>query len=476
MANRALFATKSTTAKQTINKAGGVAYAFGAEHTLAQLVATGCLNGTFYADAGEQLDAVLDAAARSNPTFVAKAAIHARESGMKDMPVLLTAYLSVKAPELLPVVFRRTVNNAKQLRSFVQIMRSGAVGRRSLGTRPKRLVRRWIEERAAERLFQDAVGAQPSLADLIKMVHPKPDTAAREALYGYLIGKTVDLSLLPPIVQEYEAYKAKPTGTPPAVPFQKLTGLELPKEAWKSIAANGGWQMTRINLNTFRRHGVLEDPGMVRRIAKRLANRAEIRKAKAMPYQLMAAWLHAGNEMPREIVAALQTAMDVATENVPVWSKRVAVLVDVSGSMSSPISGYRQGATSKMRAVDCAALFASAVLRNCPNAEVIPFDHGVRDCVLQRRDPVPTNAEKLARLCGGGTDCAAPLQYLLGKKKAPDLVILVSDNESWIDQRPGWRREQGTRVLEAWDALKKKNRHARLVCLDVQPYSDTQPA
>lgn len=41
--------------------------------------------------------------------------------------------------------FSRVVDNGKMLRIFVQIMRSGAVGRKSLRTRPKRMVRHWLE-------------------------------------------------------------------------------------------------------------------------------------------------------------------------------------------------------------------------------------------------------------------------------------------------------------------------------------------
>ena len=38
----------------------------------------------------------------------------------------------------------RVIDNGKMLRTFIQIVRSGAVGRKSLGTRPKRLVQRWL--------------------------------------------------------------------------------------------------------------------------------------------------------------------------------------------------------------------------------------------------------------------------------------------------------------------------------------------
>lgn len=61
-------------------------------------------------------------------------------SAGSDMPALLVAILAGRdAPELAPA-FRRVINNGKMLRNVVQVLRSGAVGRKSLGSRPKKLV------------------------------------------------------------------------------------------------------------------------------------------------------------------------------------------------------------------------------------------------------------------------------------------------------------------------------------------------
>ena len=109
---------------------------------------------------------------------------------MKDMPALLCAVLSVRAPGLLAAVFAsRDRQRPKMLRNFVQIMRSGVVGRKTLGTLPKRLVLQWLEPRPTSSCSSASVGQDPSLADVVKMVHPKPATPSREALYGYLIGR-----------------------------------------------------------------------------------------------------------------------------------------------------------------------------------------------------------------------------------------------------------------------------------------------
>src|SRR5690606_37747159 len=197
--------------------------------------------------------------------------------------------------------FDRVIDNGRMVRNFVQILRSGATGRKSLGTSPKRLVQRWLEGRSDETLFRASVGQSPSLADVIKMVHPRPTGAAREALYGYLLGRPRDAAALPEVVRQFEAFKAKSATEVPDVPFQMLTALDLGRSEWSAIAKQAPWQMTRMNLNTFARHGVFEDREPTEKIAARLRSAEAIRKARVFPYQLMAAYASADANVPVQV-------------------------------------------------------------------------------------------------------------------------------------------------------------------------------
>jgi 60 kDa SS-A/Ro ribonucleoprotein len=205
---------------------------------------------TFYAAADEQLDRVLGLAERVSPAFVAKTAVYSRERGhMKDMPPLLLAVLSRRDPALMDRMFDRVVDSPRMLRTFVQIVRSGATGRKSLGSAPKRCVRRWLTQRTDAALFAASVGNAPSLVDIVRMVHPRPETPQREALYGYLMGRTVARGLLPPSVQQFEAFKAGDRQDVPDVPFQVLTALDLDRRAWAEVARRASWQMTLAGLH-----------------------------------------------------------------------------------------------------------------------------------------------------------------------------------------------------------------------------------
>jgi 60 kDa SS-A/Ro ribonucleoprotein len=474
--NTTLFQTlrgKMIPAAPARNEAGGVAYALSPKAALAQYAATGCMNRTFYATADEQMKAVLALAQTVEPAFVAKTAIYAREQGyMKDMPSLLCAVLASRDRELLKATFPRVMDNGRMVRNFVQIIRSGVTGRKSLGTVPKRLVRDWIAARPDEQLFADSVGQTPSLADVIRMVHPQPGKPEREALYGYLIGQPHKAELLPELVRAFEAYKAGTIKVVPKVPFQMLTALSLGKADWIEIARNAPWTMTRMNLNTFARHGVFEKNGCVEMIANRLADPELVRKARVFPYQLMAAYMSARDDVPVAVRDALQDAMEIATENVPQVEGRVFVFPDVSGSMQSPVTGHRGSATTKVRCIDVAALVAATIMRRNPQAQVLPFGTDVCSVRINARDSIMTNATKLAAINGGGTNCSAPLKELNRRGESADLIVYVSDNESWMDRTGG----RGTATMQEWVKFKVKNPSARLVCIDIQPYVTTQAA
>lgn len=478
MANKNLFKTVKgmfTPKANATNEAGGTAYRLSPKAALAQYAATGCFSHTFYANADEQLEKVLELTAELDADFVAKTAVYAREKGfMKDMPALLVAVLSTKDKAFFERVFPRVIDNGKMLRNFVQIMRSGAVGRKSLGSLPKRMVREWFDSRKSEQIFKQSVGQSPSFADVLKMIHPKPKDSEKEALYGYFIGREIVFDNLPEIVKEFEKFKAGDSVEVPNIPFQMLTALPISTKEWTEIARNAAWQMTRMNLNTFQRQGVFQDAEMVKIISDRLRDRDSILKAKVFPYQLLSAYKATvqNREFPREISEALQDAMEIAIENVPEINGKVFVFPDVSGSMSSAVTGYRQGATSAVRCIDVAALVAASILRKNPSAEIIPFEERIVNVDLNPRDSVMTNAQKLAAVGGGGTNCSAPLVSLNAKKAKGDLVIYVSDNESWIDTNRTWN--SGTATMYQWNEFKSRNKDAKLVCIDIQPYAHTQ--
>jgi 60 kDa SS-A/Ro ribonucleoprotein len=197
--------------------------------------------------------------------------------------------------------------------------------------------------------------------------------------------------------------------------------------------------MLRQNLNTFLRHGVFENPAALGRAVATLRDPERITRARVLPCQLMVAGESVDAAVPAAVREALDAALELAVANLPRVEGSVAVCPDVTRSMTGPVTGIRKGATSRVRHIDVAALVAAAMLRANPHALVLPFEHEVREVALDPTSTIRANARALAAIGGGGTNCSAPLAWLNARGLAPDLVVFVSDKQSWVGAARGRR-------------------------------------
>ena len=129
-----------------------------------------------------------------------------------------------------------------------------------------------------------------------------------------------------------------------------------------------------------------------------------------------------------------------------------------------------------MRCIDVAALVAAARAAQEPAARrCCRSSRTWCRCTLEpRATACMTNAAKLAAIGGGGTNCSAPLALLEPREAKGDLVVFVSDNESWVDcAAPAAARR---RRCGSGGASRRATRGAKLVCIDMQPYGTTQAA
>ena len=504
MANKSLFAslTSRLPRANAVNEAGGRAYKLEPKHALAQIAATGTFGNAFYSTAETQLDEVLKLIDEVDDNqYLAKLALYAREKAlMKDMPAALLVALSVRDTELMHRVFDRVVDNGRVLRTVFQMIRSGQFknkaghGRVGLSSSVQRAFQRWLNTASVGKLLSASIGNDPSLRDILRMARPTPKDNARRAMFGWLTDKSIEKwapateADLPVEVQSLIAYRnseseeaqASIAGGLDNVRWDLLSDAAKGPTVWAALARKMGPQALRMNLNTLLRHDVLATSAMVDYVADRIADESEIRRSKQFPYQYFAAYLNADDNVPQKIKTALHKAAEIACGNVPELPGPVVIGLDTSGSMSCAVMGNRgRGATSKMRCIDVAALFAAAILRRNPDSVVIPFDTSAYDAKIDPNDSILSIAERLAKYGGGGTDCSLPLVAANQKhaKRKFAGIVLVSDNESWV----GTGRHGSTGVMTAWEAfvanqckLAGKDAAPKLVNIDLQPYQTVQ--
>lgn len=500
MSNKQLFASKKRPVlgyvppTNTLNEAGGTAYSMSAHTALAQYASTGTFHGVFYSSAEEQLDSVIGlldqiVEERGGELYIARVAVYARRQGfMKDMPALLTAYLGCKGRSIFERTFRVVIDNGRMLRTFVQMIRSGKLGRRSFGSRMKRAIRGWFNARNSRTLLNASVGNNPSLADVIKMVHPRPRDSSidpkeqrqRELFYGYLLGRVKgDTEGLPGTVQAFEHFK-KFGGPLPDVNFQLLTSEPLGIAGWMQLAHNAGHQWLRMNLNALHKHQVFERrTTFAEEIARKISDPLEVAKARQFPYQYQTALKHLHPEIPGEIRYALQTAMDYSVGNVPDFPGRTLVFIDMSNSMRSPVTGDQGTATTATHCLDVAALFAAIVAKRCMGrASLYWFATEAGEISINPHDSLVRIAGEILGSPSGGTAIFAPLHLVNANKVIADQVIYLSDNQSWADTSgsisSGRGFGQGTAAMDEWRTFKRRNPSAKLVCIDLQANASTQ--
>jgi 60 kDa SS-A/Ro ribonucleoprotein len=303
---------------------------------------------------------------------------------------------------------------------------------------------------------------------------------------GTVLCTKYDSNLLPDAIKQYEHFKKTREGAVPDVDFRMLDSLGLDDDEWSEVAARASWTMTIKNLNTFKRHGVFARPALIELIAERLSNKELVQKAKVFPYQILSAYRaiseapptpswrftspQAVVDMPSLIVDALGVALDHALENVPYLDGDVAICLDVSGSMSSPVTGVRKGQTTKVRCIDAAALFAAAFHKRSKRALILPFDTKCYEAQIGKEATTLNLATRLAAFGGGGTNCELPLAEMNKRGLKPDIVVYVSDNESWAGNYYGHE----TGMLAKWKKLKARSPKSKLVCIDIAAGTSAQ--
>lgn len=79
------------------------------------------------------------------------------------------------------------------------------------------MVQNWLDTASDWALINANIGNDPSLADVIKMVHPKPGNLEREALFAWIVGRPCDVSALPEALQDWLRFKETGKGQLPDV-------------------------------------------------------------------------------------------------------------------------------------------------------------------------------------------------------------------------------------------------------------------
>jgi 60 kDa SS-A/Ro ribonucleoprotein len=358
-------------------------------------------------------------------------------------------------------------------------------GFRGWGAGLRSAVSRWYTDKSADALaYQVAKYRQRngmSHRDVLRMAHPQLDDRGvhaaiarwitaegelgervvkrgdRESAYAALLSrelpaflcavdeaKTSDRKRLAKLIIQHDLPRE-------CVPTEALGDIEI----WAALLVKMPMTAMVRNLGKMTSIGLLK-PGSshTKLVCEKLADREYIRKSRLHPLAVLVAARTYGSghgdkgkltwQPVSRINDVLDAAFYMAFDNVEPTNKRIMLALDVSGSMTSTISGT---SITNREAAACLALVAA---RTEPEHTIVAFTavggrsawgsfggmHGGGDPELTPLDISSCSrltdvVERTSNLPFGGTDCSIPMRWALKNKVAIDAFQVYTDSETW---------------------------------------------
>jgi len=414
------------------NKEGFPAYRRTVEEEVLSVLTTGSTANLFYVKAEENIKEMLEVLKKCEDTqFLAKATIYAREKGFtRTLPIASLVEISKRHPRLFRKVAARVCKNPHDWQQFIDVARSKTI-RKGVGSALKK---RMIEA-LSEMSVYHAMKYPKAVEDMINIARPHEDvnpTVIRyikrkehegdEQLEALKIVKTSD--------NEDEIIEAIERGR---LPYEVVTGSvkKMTSRIWEALLYQAPYFNLIRNLNNFGRNGVFNKRENLDYAVRRITDEKAIKQSKLFPFRFYAAASMLVDFKGKDkIKNALLQALELSISNVPTLKGKVAIASDISGSMSSTLTGDY----SVVQCVDLVGLFTGCLIKRCESLPIVlPFNHEVQEDIAAKVLSKETIFD-IAKcfFASGGTSLSAPVEWLIDKREAVDYFIAFTDNEQWV--------------------------------------------
>ncbi|KAB8188073.1 TROVE domain-containing protein [Microbispora catharanthi] len=302
-------------------------------------------------------------------------------------------------------------------------------------------VQRLYTERSLAKYDSDARGFR--FGDVIDLVHPAP-AGDKRLWQGDLFAHALDrrhgrdkpvpqslrmlrdrAELLSIPVGERRSVLADPRRLAAAgITWEALAGwLQSPMDAqaWAAVIPSMGYMALLRNLRNFDEAGITDE--LAGQIIDKLTNPEEVARSRQLPFRFYSAYRTAPSLRWGH---ALDTALTLATRNVPSFPGRTLVLVDTSASMSSGAVSARSTVTP----VQAAALFGVTLAARGDQVDLVGFADGTFRHEIR---PGASVLREVERFCGRigevghGTQVA---DALCRSWKGHDRAVILSDMQT----------------------------------------------
>ena len=422
--------------------------------------------GSYYESSNEEVKRILSLLEKIDPLFACKAAIYVRENGnMRSISHLLGAALAkyISGQEYAKRFYNKLIVRTDDMSEIISAYANlNGMGLNDLKKIPNSIKKGFKE--ALERLDAYQIdkykmqNREVSLIDLVRLFHPKGNQKNAEAYKRLVNGESL-ADLYESKVLEKEMTKAGQT-TKDATQEEKD---EAKREAITTVLDNVKG-MPVMNLLRNLRNILLYAPDKVNDACEQLTIEKKILNSRLLPFRFATAYAEIEkvmyddtkakptssivfeseeskqqvtesrfNELKKNLLDAIEGAIEIACQNIPVLDGNCAILVDDSGSMRGDAGGHsRVSAFSKTNSSMIAHLFASMMAWRQHDVYVGLFGDRLIQVPYKRYVKLlDFNKEsyEIGSRCGGATENGIYtfLENVVAEKKKIDNIIVFSD-------------------------------------------------
>ena len=332
---------------------------------------------------------------------------------------------------------------------------------------------------------------RPTFGDILKMVDRKKGWPLNKALDHYLkSGEVTDPVSIPIIAsrkelmqKEYFDYNAQALAKASRANWEVLKSAfpDDSKNVWEWLIENNQLPYMAMLRNLRNLISAKVSSKDITLVAEKLVKDAV--HSKQLPFRFVAAknallqteeltfYGHRNRRHGKlskdeeKLLEAISQAVEEIVKVLPKIPGRTLIAADVSGSMTSPVSGK-----SKMTCMDAASMLGAMAAKLCKGPSTIgAFADRFRPLASYRNSTVMDISDRIINTsCGGGTCAEAILKWALeAKNKTFDRIIILSDmqtyNSSFISFRGGRTVKE---LIEKYRHL--KNPKCFLHCFDLR--------
>lgn len=393
----------SPTTIKTTNKDGHVAYSMTDKAKLVtQVLSSFFQEAKFYGDNSAEMQEVIKRVIQKDPQFVSNLAVFARrEFNMRSVSHVLTAYLAHE--EKGKPFVRKTVKGVSLRGDDVTEIMSfylSTFGKPIPNSLKKGIndVLIGFDEYTLAKYKGD--GKAVKMRDLLCLCRPRPETPAQEDLWKRCLEGNLE------VPETWET---------------QLSANGNNGETWEKLIDGGkvGYMALLRNL----RNILSAQPRNIEKVFARLSDPVAVRKSKQLPFRFLSAYKSVENIGGSKVFNVLESAVDASVDNLPKLPGTTVIAIDVSGSMSAPVS-----AKSDIRCSEIAMMLGMIANRICENSIVYTFENRLSKLNVSGRTGI-LYATINNSMCGGGTNMSLPFQEMINKRIKADRIIILSDNQ-----------------------------------------------